>query len=172
MRPLTRIPVFLCALALHGCTPSRPLEVSIEVRNAYTLAPVQGASVRGLGTTLFLPLWHKTAGLEPGASIGPPPSPPATAGTTNALGVTHLTLAGDRPNRLVIRAQGCAPIQLLVEAGTTKIYQPRGWSSGAGRPVSMPQDGPTPLEVRIRATEKKPDTMRMTPQSLLERGGD
>ena len=155
MRIPPLFPGLMCAAtALVGCAPSRPLPVTVEVRTAQTHAPVQGARIRGMGTTLFLPLWQKTASIEPGAALGPSPNPAATQGTTDVKGIARVTLAGDRPNQLVIRADGCAPIQLLVEAGTARVHMPDGWSSGGAPPETTPQDGKVRIEARVRAAGK------------------
>jgi len=142
MRTLLLILLFML---LPGCAPSAPLHATIQVRDALTHAPIANADIRGLGLTIFLPSSQEELGLPPGAMIGPPPNPAATQASTDASGTAYIVLAGNRPNSLVIHAEGHVPVHLLVETGTARITRPLQWSSGARQ-----ASGGTPtLEARI-----------------------
>lgn len=143
----TLLPLLLLIL-LPACAPSAPLPSTIQVRDAVTHEPIANADIRSLGLTIFLPSSQEELGLPPGATIGPQPDPPATQSRTDATGTAHVVLAGNRPNAVVIHAEGYTTIELLVETSTSRITRPLGWSSGPPQPPSLNQHGPA-LEARV-----------------------
>ncbi|MCH2137475.1 MAG: hypothetical protein MK074_00265 [Phycisphaerales bacterium] len=134
---------------LGGCTASHPIQTQVHVRCVATGAPVEGATVRALAGTLFLPTQQPTLGMAPGETIGPTPDPAASAGRTDAQGIAHMPLASNRPITLRIEAPGCAPLAIRIEMDAHGVARGALWTAAGPRPPSAPPPEGRPLEARV-----------------------
>jgi len=142
-RAAATLAILAAAVASSGCLPpSSPLHARIEVRNATTGQPVPHATVRWTGGNVFIP---------PRDVLGPPISPPATPPggrtETDAGGDAELTLAGNRPNDLIVRADGYRTLHVVLTAGKQSIGGAATWTAGIVSPGAAGAEAT--MEVRV-----------------------
>ena len=132
----TRFLILLGCFLLQGCSTGRPL--IIEVRDAVTRLPVEGALVRVVPVHFFVP---ESGPGGSGALLEPWPAT-GSASTTDDDGCARLFLPGDLAGHLLITGGDVSGGRLVVvlEKG---ILQPSNWTklesrnaltSGAGHP--------------------------------------
>jgi len=146
----------LIATLLSACTTSQPLRTTVHLRDVATHAPIANASVSSVALDLYMPTWHTTLWLAPGATVGPPANPGAARTLTNAQGIATITLAGSRPNQVVISVNGYHSIQLVVETSTNSINRPVAWITGEQPPPVAPATTTRAMEARFVADNPTP----------------
>ncbi|MCH2135854.1 MAG: hypothetical protein MK101_04635 [Phycisphaerales bacterium] len=160
--------LIMCTWLLGACTASSPIAARIEVRDARSLAPIDSANVSVEGLTLFMPSWHEELGMSPGQTIGPTPRPPGWHATTDQTGQTSLLLAGNRPNAVVVHADGYEPLRLLVETSADSIPGPAMWRLQRPEPPGHRRRASGRLEARVTV---EADTMGAVEAGSLNGAG-
>ncbi len=147
-----RISTGLAAAAMAtvaGCLPpSAPLHACLEVRDTVTGQPIPHATARWTGGNPFIP---------PREVLGPPISPlanpPGGRTETDASGRARLTLAGSRPNDLLVTADGYRPVHVMLTPGITTIGGAFAWTEGMKPPTSPIQPHQPTMQVRVRPAQ-------------------
>ena len=129
-RGLWLIAVALCG---GGCLPaSQPIPATVKVRHVTTHVPVPAARVWLSGGRPFMP---------PREVIGPPvspwPNPQYSQAVTDANGVSHVQIAGNRPNWLTVATDGGRSGILLLRATNDEIYGATAWTAVDGMPYEV-----------------------------------
>lgn len=146
MRPVLLsllIPIVLAT----GCAASRPMEVVVEVADASTGSPIEDVLIRSSGGTFYIPTMQPSALGEPGAMLGPAPSPEGSIGHTDATGKASLTVAGQRPVFLRFFHPDYPEGFITVQTGETDVIGATAWTIGGtiaaiDRTIPLLGDGP------------------------------
>ncbi len=124
------------ALLFAGCAPLttayEPVEIDIDVRDATTHEPIEGAMVVGAVNVFFYPETQENMFGRPGVVPGfvEINEPEGWNVLTNEAGTARTHVAGGNPTYVYIFADGYPSIEGYIETSEMRANAPSAWSRG------------------------------------------
>lgn len=129
-------PLALLAIVFTGCAPLdttyAPIEIDIDVRDALTHKPIEGAVVVGSVNVFFYPESQDNMFGRPGVVPGfvEVNEPAGWNVLTNEVGTARTHVAGGNPTYLYIIADGYPSAEGYIETTEMTASSPAAWTQG------------------------------------------